>query len=178
MKVEIGGGARARPGWVTVDLNPRFADVVADAGDLYQFADGTVTSLRAVDVLEHISYRRTDAALREWARVCAPGADVYIQVPDADRIMRWFTDRPYMLVQNLPRDLPRTPIAGATWRLCGGHDDGERVDTAAGDDWRWNAHYSLWSQRSLMDALSKAGFDVVDCPTNPFPNLCCEAVRR
>lgn len=182
VKVEIGAGGRVQPGWLSVDLNPRRADVVADAMHL-PFADGSIDAMRAVDVLEHVSYRLTDRVLAEWARVCCRGADLYVRVPDADAIMRRYVatvGRGGNVNLAIPADqgLPQTALAGAAWRILGGHDDGERVDTAAGDDWRWNAHYSMWSFASLTSALDKAGFDVIRCPTNPFPNLCCEAIRR
>lgn len=183
MKVEIGAGGRVQPGWLSVDLNPRRADVVADATRL-PFADGSIDAMRAVDVLEHISYRDTDRVLAEWGRVCASDAELYVQVPDADLIMRHYVrSLKYEHGDNLlpiPKDqhLQRTALAGAQWRLLGGHDDGERVDTEAGDDWRWNAHYAMFSQASLISALDKAGFDLDRCVTNPFPNICCEAIRR
>lgn len=183
MKVEIGAGGRVQPGWLSVDLNPRRADIVADAMRL-PFATGSIDAMRAVDVLEHISYRDTNRVLFEWGRVCDYGAELYVQVPDADLIMRRYVDAvndgPAITLLAIPTDqhLPRTALAGAAWRLLGGHDDGERVDTDAGDDWRWNAHYAMFSQASLISALDKAGFDVIRCPTNPFPNLCCEAIRR
>lgn len=175
MKVEIGAGARAHDGYLALDLNPKNADVVADASRL-PFKDASIDALRAVDVLEHISYRETEAVLDEWARVCKPGAHLYVQVPDADEIMRWYMLQPHRLKRGVPRELPQTALAGAAWRLLGGHADGTYVD--ADGDWRWNAHYSLWSMLSLVTALDLAGFVVVSCPTNGHPNLCCEAVRR
>lgn len=177
MKIEVGAGGRTAPGFLAVDLNPRRADVVATATAL-PFRSGSIEAMRAVDVLEHLSYRDTGRVLAEWARVCAPGARLYVQVPDADAIMRAYASgRRHELRIPADQHLPRTTLAGATWRLLGGHDDGERVDTAAGDDWRWNAHFALFSRESLTSALDAAGFTVTACPTNPFPNLCCEASR-
>lgn len=190
MKIEVGAGGRAAPGFLAVDLNPRRSDVVATATAL-PFRSGSIEAMRAVDVLEHISYRDTARVLAEWARVCAPGAELYVQVPDAHEIMMRYRSAARRSARvseaqaaaaylPIPADqgLPATAIAGAQWRLLGGHDDGERVDTGAGDDWRWNAHFALFSRESLTEALDGAGFDVLRCPTNPFPNLCCEARRR
>lgn len=187
--IEIGAGGRTAPGYLAVDLNPRRADVVADGARL-PFRDGCVTAMRAVDVLEHISYRDTARVLDEWARVCCDGAELYVQVPDADAIMKRYCKsaigdqrrQAERARAHLPipadQHLPATALAGAQWRLLGGHDDGERVDTAAGDDWRWNAHFALFSRESLTAALEHAGFTVTACPTNPFPNLCCTARRH
>lgn len=177
MKIEVGAGGRAAPGFLAVDINPRRCDVMATATAL-PFRDGSIEALRAVDVLEHMSYRDTDRVLAEWARVCAPHAELYVQVPDADRIIQWYTGSPRRLLVSLPAELPQTPLAGAAWRLLGGHADGERVDVAAGDDWRWNAHYAMFSTHSLRSALARAGFGVSQCTTNQFPNLLCWAYRQ
>lgn len=161
------------PGYVALDVNPRTADVVANAMHL-PLRSGAVSSLRAVDVLEHLSYRDTPHALTEWARVCAAGADFYVQVPDAHTIMEWYV-----------RDADRLHHAdggvcdalyGAQWRLLGGHLDGRYCKP--GDDFRWNAHYSLWSRRTLRIALNAAGFDVTELRTNEHPNILCRAWRR
>lgn len=165
MKIDIGAGARVSEGWTSVDLNPT-ADVVADVLHL-PFADGSVDEMRAVDVLEHLSYRDTTAGLAEWARVCKRGAEAYIQVPDAETIMRWFVaGDPGLKCKDTG---PCSALEGAEWRLLGGHADGVYVDETA--DWRWNAHYSLWSHDSLRTALDRAGFGVVRLERNDHPNL-------
>ncbi len=172
MKLELGSPI-ARDGWVSVDLSPR-ADVVADVLKL-PFADGEVDAISAIDVLEHLSYRDTDAALAEWARVCAPGATIYVQVPDAETIMYWFTKSPHRL-ETWERGQSCTALHGAQWRLLGGHADGQYVD--ASGDWRWNAHYSLWSEESLRDAMQNAGFRFErPIDSNCHPNLLAHAVK-
>lgn len=172
MRVELGAGARAAQGFLAVDVNPAHADVVADAMHL-PFADGSVIALRAIDVLEHLSYRYVDRALIEWARVCASGAPFFVQVPDADAIMCWYANDDARLRHTA--DGPCSTLHGAEWRLLGGHEDGVYDD---GGDWRWNAHYSLWSSPSLRKALTAHGFDVGKIETNGHPNLQGWAVRR
>lgn len=179
MRVELGAGARARRGWLALDVNPNDADVVASALAL-PFRDGSIEQMRAVDVLEHISYRDTEKALREWGRVCAPDAELYVQVPDADTIMRWYADDDARLKRwtNFQgREDTTTLLMGAQWRLLGGHDDRRYVDSDDGSDWRWNAHYSLWDAPSLKRALARAGFEVVKLTVNGHPNLLCTARR-
>lgn len=171
--MELGAGARAQPGWLALDVNPRTADVVADARAL-PFRDRSIEALRAVDVLEHITYRETDRTLAEWARVCAPGASLYVQVPDAREIARWYLTNDERLTRY--DEGACAPAIGAAWRLLGGHADGRFVSDE--DDWRWNAHYALFDRQYLTGCLEWAGFLVKQCPTNGHPNLCCTAVRR
>lgn len=171
MKLELGSGYDPTPGFVHVDLNPNAPDVdkVAAAWPLDWVDDGAVTEIRAVDVLEHISYRDSTAVLIDWVRVLAPGGRLFVQVPDADEIMRRYTRRDRRLVRGIPAELPQTVLAGATWRLLGGHADGNYATD--GDDWRWNAHYALFSVESLTDTVKAAGLTVESCGVNPHPNI-------
>ncbi len=185
MRLELGSGYSPTPGFVHVDINASapHVDIVSTALDLYVIEDGAVTEIRAVDVLEHISYRDTDRALAEWARVLRPGGRLFVQVPDAACVMRWWAgadagddDSRDALIERLPRDLPRTTLAGVSWRLLGGHLDGEYAK--AGDDFRWNAHYSLWDHQALLGALDAVGLDVESMQTNDHPNIQCHAIKR
>lgn len=175
MRIEIGAGERPAAGFLAVDLNPRTADVVASALAL-PFADQSIIAMRAVDVLEHISYRHTHDALLEWARVCIPGAVLFVQVPDAGTIMEWYANLNPKL-RRVEHGRETTAIKGAEWRLLGGHDDGRYADASAGDDWRWNAHYSMWEENSLKAALICAGFRTEKMIRNDHPNLLCTARR-
>lgn len=177
MRLEIGSGSFPTEGFTHLDIDPSApgVDIVGPAFPL-DLPTGTVGEIRCVDVLEHLSYRDTDTALAEWARVLRPGGMLYVQVPDADTIMRWYIADPLLLVDRLPADLPQTPLAGATWRLLGGHADG--VQGAGDRDFRLNAHYAMFSEGSLRDALDEAGFDVETLTVNEHPNLCVTAVKR
>lgn len=208
MKLEFGSGYSPTPGYLHVDANPSLplvrsehieriedlchyrephADVAADASEpMPWWHDGTIDEIRAVDVLEHISYRRTAATLREWARVLAPGGRLYVQVPDFAEVIRWFTEDGDGKMYQRGRQLARAGVLHvdpddamlvdiAEVILLGGHDDGTHVH--AGDDWRWNAHYSLWTAPKLRFELEAAGFEGGSITTNSHPNLCAWAVK-
>lgn len=176
--LELGSGYHPTPGFTHLDANPNApeVDVVGMAYPLpEEIADEEWDSIRAVDVLEHLSYRDTDAALRCWSSVLRPGGMLFVQVPDADTIMRWYVHEPERLIDRTPEELPPSALAGAAWRLLGGHADSLYVEDS--DDWRWNAHYSLWSVESLTRALVRAGFAVRSMDRNVHPNLQCWAVK-
>lgn len=203
LKVELGSGYAPTPGFVHVDANTNLpltigaydgvctrtephVDVHADVSTWLPFEDATVDEIRAVDVLEHISYRRAPAALREWARVLAPGGRLYVQVPDFAEVVRWFTEDRDGKMHQRGRQLARAGVLHvdpdeamlvdiAEVILLGGHDDGTHVH--AGDDWTLNAHYSLWTAPKLRFELEAAGFEGGSITTNSHPNLCAWAVK-
>jgi SAM-dependent methyltransferase len=177
MRLELGSGAYPTPGYVHLDVNPDAPDVdiVGPAYPL-DLPDGLVNRILAVDVLEHIDYRLTDRVLAEWARVAAPGCQLYVQVPDGLRIAFWLVEANPKLLERLPDDVPHTLEGGAAWRLFGGLDDGVYVQPGENPD--WNLHRALFSKTSLNAALGSAGWDVVSITSNDHPNLMCDAVRR
>ncbi len=173
-RLELGSGYHPTPGFTHLDVNPNLPDVdIVGPCFPLDLGDGCVGELRAIDVLEHLSYRDTPAVLADWFRVLAHGGRLFVQVPDAERVMDWFVREPRLLVERLPANLPQTPLSGAAWRLLGGHDDGAYVKE--GDDPKWNWHGALFSAVSLRAALEEAGFVVESIESNPHPNLLCWA---
>lgn len=59
--------------------------------------------------------------------------------------------------------------------MLGGH--GDDVHVKGGQDFRLNAHYALFSPRSLRLALGQAGFEITSMTVNEHPNILCEAVK-
>ncbi|MGE3474391.1 MAG: methyltransferase domain-containing protein [Rhodospirillaceae bacterium] len=93
MSIKLNIGSRARvEGWKNFDIAPGpEVDFVGDCVDLSQIADGSVDTIYASHVLEHISYQvDLQAALREWFRVLAPGGTVMISVPDLEMLCRLY----------------------------------------------------------------------------------------
>jgi predicted SAM-dependent methyltransferase len=177
-RLELGSGYNPAPGFKHLDANENVPelDYVGSCYPLPQSVvdDAPFDELRAVDVLEHLSYRVADLALGNWRQVVSSGARMYVQVPDADRIMHEYAQRTRRQRMWTADGSTVEPIVGAEWRLLGGHNDGTFVHD--GDDWRWNAHYSLWSRSKLTSRLSIAGWRVESLITNAHPNLCCWAV--
>jgi len=180
MKLEIAAGYARTPGYdVYADINPNCnPDVVCDAVSL-PFDDESFDGLRAVDILEHMSYTVTHVALAEWARVLKPGGELYVQVPDVRMAVEDYlagVDRPGYRPLIVPELEHLPPIVSLAWRLLGGHDTTSHV--TEGDDWRWNAHYALFDESSLTWYLGQAGFTVRSIETNFHPNLLCWAIKN
>lgn len=182
MKLELGSSTHPTPGYIHLDIAAACApDVVADVTRL-PFADDVVTELRAVDILEHVSYRNIVKVAQEWSRVMAPGAEFYVQVPDAKRALleMWGNlDRAAGITMKRREsqhkrasdfNLLDHPDMTINWILMGGQDDGTFV--ADPEDWRYNSHYVLFSEDLLRWTLKEAGLKVTRLTSNPHPNLC------
>lgn len=183
MKLELGSSTHPTEGYIHVDIAPACRpDVVADAARL-PFADDAITELRAVDILEHVSYRNVVDVAKEWGRVLAPGCPFYVQVPDAKRaLLEMWRDVPRGQEMAVKRrrdeqhkrasdfNLPNHPDFTINWILMGGQDDGTFV--AQPEDWRYNSHYVLFSKELLLWTLNQAGLIVDKIDSNPHPNLC------
>lgn len=180
MKLNLGSGYEPTAGFVNVDLSPN-APGVDHVGPIYplDFPDASVDEIRATNCLEHLPYRQSAAALADWARVLVPGGRMFLQVPDAGEIMRWYVQEPALLIERLPADvlaLGCGPALGAAWRLLGGQDDGEHAKD--GDDPMLNAHLALFTSGYLTALLDAAGFDIESMETNVHPNLLVWCVKR
>jgi predicted SAM-dependent methyltransferase len=84
-KLHIGGTLRVE-GWEVLNISPGPAvDHIGDAIDLSRFEDATFTDIYASHTLEHFDYKDAlTKALREWARVLAPGGKLHVSVPDLE----------------------------------------------------------------------------------------------
>lgn len=175
-RLELGCGYNKTPGFTGLDANPACnPDIVGPAFPL-DLGDATVGEMRAVDVLEHISYRRTADVLADWFRVLVPRGRLYVQVPDAAQVMEWYVREPHRLMEKSDiANVPQTPLAMAAWRILGGHEDG--VYAKDPDSWQFNAHYAMFSPASLRLALEDAGFVVRSLVVNDHPNICCTAEK-
>ena len=175
MKLEIGSGYAPADGFdVHMDINPACPHLehVGPADELPTDWLCQFDELRACDVLEHFSYQDTAGVLEEWRRVMRPGGRIYIQVPDGFRIVQ------AGLAGKLPRPMELAPDAHPDLRLSfwllGAHLDGSRAK--AGDDWRWNAHYTVFSPALLTWQLERAGL-VVESMQPLNLNIACWARR-
>ena len=85
---------RNHPGYVAIDIDPQRYDYIGNIehGDLtgLKYADGSFDLIICSHVLEHVP--DDDAAMREIARVLAPGGKAILQVPLAMKLERTIED--------------------------------------------------------------------------------------
>jgi ubiquinone/menaquinone biosynthesis C-methylase UbiE len=170
--IEIGSGYNPDLSYdIHVDANPNCPHLeLCGSGDDLPYQSNQFDRLRAVDVLEHFSYRVTEMVLREWCRVLKPRGEVLIQVPNARSLAeRW-----------LRGDLPiingnHIDFSASYW-ILGGHNDG--VYAKDDENWRYNAHYTLFSSESLRLYLERNGFTNVTVETDGGSNLIARANKK
>lgn len=99
-KLHIGGRVRAE-GWEVMDANDGpVVDHVGNARDLGRFGDGTFGAIYASHVVEHFDYKdELLATLTEWNRVLAPGATLYVSVPDMSTLAMLFLDKANLTIE-------------------------------------------------------------------------------
>jgi hypothetical protein len=171
MKLELGSGYHPVDGFIHMDINPNcpHLEYIHSVDILDMFEDNSIEELRACDVIEHFSYRDTIRVLSEWFRVLIPDGKIYIQCPNALLLsMRWANgDLP--LMNGMPIDF------SASYWIMGGQED--NTFAKSGDDWRWNAHYAMFSPDSLDFYLRKAGFSRISISSDGGSNLICWACK-
>ena len=80
IKLNIGGGSTAIPGFTTVDRS-----IGSEAYPL-EYSAGSVAEIRASHILEHFDHASVPAVLADWVRVLEPGGRLRLSVPDFDLI--------------------------------------------------------------------------------------------
>ncbi len=169
MKVEIGAGEHPHPDYdLHVDVLPLRGIAVVCHLERLPFADGSVSRLRANQVLEHQSWELVEATLHEWARVLRPGGTVSIGVPDARLLATQWAKGELTTLE-------------ANYWILGGHSDRDAhkgVDRRGVPLWIWNAHHTLFDEELLRELLDVTGFDDIDIEPYAERNLRAEAVRR
>lgn len=91
-KLNIGSGIVRKPGFVSVDLYERKADVKAAAHKLDMFGNGSIEEIFTSHMIEHLSPQDFEAALREWHRVLQPGGKLTIRCPNFEIYAREFVE--------------------------------------------------------------------------------------
>jgi len=96
MKLHI-GGEQPKEGWTILNIAPApYVDIVANCVSLDMLATGSVETVYASHVLEHLNYKEElPRALSEVARVLRPGGELMCSVPDLTTLC-WLYSMPHL----------------------------------------------------------------------------------
>jgi predicted SAM-dependent methyltransferase len=91
--VNIGAGAKGKPGWVNIDMvKAPSINCLYDCRKRLPFPDGSVRGIFCEHFLEHLDYsEEAPHFLHECLRVLQPGGVLRIIVPDAEKYLHAYT---------------------------------------------------------------------------------------
>ena len=89
IKLNLGSGNQNIPGYLSVDLYDKRADVLMDARKL-EFKDNSVVEIVASHLIEHLNPYHIESILREWRRVLKPGGRLVIEMPNIAELCKRF----------------------------------------------------------------------------------------
>jgi hypothetical protein len=165
VKIHVGSGEQAMPGFLNVDIRPLpGVDVQGHAGDLRRFADGSAEVIFGHAFFEHLFAAHHLAVLREWKRVlAADGVLLVLGVPDFAAIARLYVSAapgiigPRFDLYNVYRYTHGIPEIGAAnaWTRW---DPGRHPD-AAPPGWLPQLHKALFDAGYLYALAEMARLD-------------------
>lgn len=140
MKLHI-GGTQVREGWKI--LNAKAAagvDFVGDIRDLSAFSSGSIETVYASHVFEHVPLGSAASTLSGIRRVLKPGGELLVSVPDLEVLCRALLD---------PSADPKRKIH-LLQMIYGGQSD------------EWDFHYFGWTEELLSMYLRSVGFSTIE----------------
>lgn len=144
IKINVGAGDQKIPGFTSVDLYDKAADIQADICEL-PFDSEAVDEIVAYQVIEHVHYAKSQQMFDEMFRVLRPGGKVIVETPNIDVVCR------NILEEGLT-DKWIYNLVGEYYRP---HDKNRY------DDWEHHAgsiHRNPWNFERLREVAMKAGF--------------------
>lgn len=160
ISLNLGCGDVRWPGWLNIDLDQ--GDQCADLRAL-PFADGSVSAVAAIHVIEHFHAWEAVDLLREWHRVLAPGGRLIIELPCMDKVLAHI----YQSMQNGVQ-----MSAALTWFVFWG--DPKYKNPLMVHKWGY-------TKAMIDEAVREAGFgDIQQCEPRyhfPFRDMRVEATK-
>lgn len=146
LKLNLGAGDTKLPGFISVDLYDKAADIQADVCEL-PYNTGTVDQIVCYQVIEHVPYWKSAMMFQEWYRVLRPGAYAVVETPDIDVVCA------KILTHGLTDDMIYN-LVGEYYRPWdkNRYDDWENVAAAI--------HRNPWNFERLEGLAGQAGFTV------------------
>ena len=165
MKLNIGAGGIDYPGFLSVDLYDKRANIPMNITKL-DFSDNTATEIMASHVFEHLNPYHSVPILQEWLRVLKPGGKLSMEMPDIEALCKSFlAEKDYY---------KKMGILNAVYGSVNTTDVG-------GPDEITSPHLFGWWPESLFYHLQVAGYMDISFPPEQWPhphnNLRVEAYK-
>lgn len=165
LKLNLGAGGIEYPGYLSVDLYDKRANILMDITKL-DFDDNSVVEILASHVFEHLNPYHVQRILTDWNRVLKPGGKLIMEMPDIEALCERFTKATSMA--------ERYGILNAVYGCVNTTDVG-------GPDEITSPHLFGWWKEALYDFLAHTGYVNIQFMDEKIPhpesNLRVEAYK-
>jgi predicted SAM-dependent methyltransferase len=162
VKLNLGCGSDKRIGYINIDVREEVnPDLKLDLEKemLSSFGDETIDEIIAKDFIEHLSFRRVEAFVKDCYRVLKKGGKIYIQTPDLEAIAEKVILNPNFKFGELEG-----------WKAISYWVYGAQ-------DYPENTHKSGFTIPTLRKLLESIGFKIEKIESDGGSNLCCWATK-
>jgi FkbM family methyltransferase len=164
IKLNLGSGGIAYPGYLSVDMHDYRAHIMMDITKL-DFDDNSVSEILASHVFEHLNPYHSITILQEWLRVLKPGGKLIMEMPDLEQVCKMFV----------------TASTGERYGLANVIYGSVNTTGVGGPDNITSPHLFGWWPDSIRDHLWNAGFRDIKVGAeqipHPPPNFRVEAIK-
>lgn len=169
LKLNLGSGKKRIKGFKNVDALEweGLTDVIQDLTDIpYNFKTNSVDEIIAIEVLEHISFRKTVPVLREWHRILKENGKITIQVPAIDKMCEMFANKEICYcVAHKPNTLEDARGKKDCWDCEGRgkvNPNRWKIAFTGAQKHSFDTHRNVFTKDSLEESLRCAGFENID----------------
>jgi FkbM family methyltransferase len=153
IRLNLGSGGVAYPGYLSVDLYDNRAHVQMDITKL-DFDDNSAVEILASHLFEHLNPYHSIEILQEWLRVLKPGGKLIMEMPDIEALCAAFSAADTGL---------RYGLLNAIYGSVNTTDEG-------GPDKITSPHLFGWWPQSISDHLHNAGFENITIMPEQIPH--------
>lgn len=144
-KLNLGCNNQVKSEYINVDIfEAPYIDEIFDLDDI-PYKDNTISTIYSEHSLEHVSYKRTLKAIKEWHRVLKPGGELILKMPDLEQCCKKYLETSYK-DENLKQWYKYT-IYGYQKSLSNESDDAQMH--------RWG-----YSRKEIEKLLKDIGFNI------------------
>lgn len=141
IKLNLGSGGIEYPGFLSVDLHDRRANIIMDATKL-DFTENSVSEIMASHLFEHLNPYHCLDILKSWLKVLKPGGKLVMEMPDIEQLCKRFVNA---------STGERYGILNAVHGSVNTSDSGDPSEISS-------PHLFSWWPQSISDHLQNAGF--------------------
>jgi predicted SAM-dependent methyltransferase len=150
LKLHLGAGTHALPGWFNTDLQPAPPEVhYLDSTVRFPFADASLDYVFSEHHIEHVTWEQGQFMLRECHRVLKPGARIRIATPSLEALAG--------LITAIPDETQQRYIDFISRAFLQSHFPAGAAGVVNNAFVSWG-HQFLYDRQTLLRGLADAGF--------------------